>query len=384
MNAGGTVVTTGDGTGLGYNNQMTSLIINGGLLKTSTSDCHIWNITGGVSMTGGELQTNGGVSTRRSTPSNGTGRRSRPTPAPTPPSFPGASICAEKAELTPTGPSPLLTAPRPPTCWSARPSPTATASVGITKSGAGTMVLSGTNTYTGATIVNGGTLAVDGSLAAGSAVAVGGASATGTPTLSGIGTVNGPVTINDASGGAAGTLNPGAVGATGTLTTGAATINGTLTIDINGAALDQLTVNGNLDLTGSSLAVNELAAPTAGPHTIVTYTGTLSGTFASPPSGYTVNYVSGITQHHHPHQIHLRLRHLGRSLRPDHRQRRRRSGWRRPGATSGGIRLRPGSRPAATRSTRSPTSARSAGARAPSATPAARGHRPHLHGLDLR
>ena len=163
---------------------------------------------------------------------------------------------------------------------------------GVVKSGEGTWTLSNTNSYTGATTVNGGTLAVDGSLATGSAVAVGGASATGTPILSGIGTVNGSVTIHAASGGVAGKLNPGAVGATGTLTTGAATLNGTLTIDINGAALDQLTVNGNLDLTGSSLAVNELAAPTAGPHTIVSYTGTLSGTIAAP-SGYAVNYVSG-------------------------------------------------------------------------------------------
>ena len=164
----------------------------------------------------------------------------------------------------------------------------------VVKSGAGKWVLSGTNTYTGATTVNGGALAVDGSTATGSAVAVGGASATGTPTLSGIGTVNGSVTINDASGGGvAGTLNPGAVGATGTLATGAATIKGTLTIDIDASTADQLVVSGNLDLTGSTLAVNELAAPAAGPHTVVTYTGTLTGTFASVPSGYTVNYVSG-------------------------------------------------------------------------------------------
>ena len=106
---------------------------------------------------------------------------------------------------------------------------------------------------------------VDGSTAAGSAVSVGGASASGTPTLSGIGTVNGAVTINAASGGAAGTLNPGAVGAIGTLTTGAATINGTLAIDIDAGTADQLVVTGNLDLTGSTLAVNELAVPAAAP-----------------------------------------------------------------------------------------------------------------------
>ena len=165
---------------------------------------------------------------------------------------------------------------------------------GLTKSGGGTLTLSGANSYTGATTVNGGVLTVDGSTAAGSAVAVGGASATGTPTLSGIGTVNGPVTINDASGGGvAGTLNPGAVGTIGTLNTGAATINGALAIDIDASSSDQLVVTGNLDLTDSTLALNELAVPAATPYTIATYSGTLTGTFASPPSGYTVNYGSG-------------------------------------------------------------------------------------------
>ena len=292
VNANGTVVTTGDGTGLGYNNQMTSLVIDGGLLKASASDGHIWNLTGGVSMTGGELQTNAGLSSPTGNAFQWN-RTALTTNA-------SANTAVISGRINLRGDSGYAN-------WAVSVADGTAAAdllvsaaitnsngvVGLTKSGAGTMVLSGTNSYTGATTVNSGTLAVDGSLAAGSAVAVGGASATGTPTLSGIGTVNGTVTINAASGGAAGTLNPGTVGATGTLSTGAATLNGTLTIDINGAALDQLTVNGNLDLTGSSLAVNELAAPTAGPHTVVTYSGTLSTTFASIPPGYTVNYGSG-------------------------------------------------------------------------------------------
>jgi autotransporter-associated beta strand protein len=55
VNAGATVSTTGDGTGFGYNNQLTSLTINGGLVSIGTSSSHIWNIAGGVSMTGGEM-----------------------------------------------------------------------------------------------------------------------------------------------------------------------------------------------------------------------------------------------------------------------------------------------------------------------------------------
>lgn len=53
--------TGGDGTGLGYNdgNKVDSLTINGGLLAAA-GRCHIWNAA--VTMTGGELRSNGGVS----------------------------------------------------------------------------------------------------------------------------------------------------------------------------------------------------------------------------------------------------------------------------------------------------------------------------------
>ncbi|MGL5019271.1 MAG: beta strand repeat-containing protein [Luteolibacter sp.] len=65
---------------------------------------------------------------------------------------------------------------------------------GISKTGAGTMVLTAANSYTGATAVNAGTLRINGSTAAGSAVTVAGAAA-----LGGDGTVGGSATFNNSS-----------------------------------------------------------------------------------------------------------------------------------------------------------------------------------------
>lgn len=165
-----------------------------------------------------------------------------------------------------------------------------TAALPVTKQGVGTWTLSGANTYTGATTVNAGTLVIDGSTAAGSAVTVGGSTATGSPMLSGTGALNGTVNINAASGGAAGTINPGTAGTTGTLTVGSTVIAGTYACDISGSSADKIAVNGDLDITGATLAVS--GTPTAPSYTIATYTGSLLGTFTvSPalPSGYTLD-----------------------------------------------------------------------------------------------
>jgi len=153
----------------------------------------------------------------------------------------------------------------------------ATADGGLTKSGSGALTLSAIDTYTGPTVVSAGTLMVNGTLSATSSVTA--ASAT---TLGGGGTISGPVSV-------AGTLAPGTTG-TGTLATGSLTLTGTYACQINGSASDNVTVNGDLDLTGATLTVTEITPKSQPSYVIATYTGTLTGTFASVPSGYTVDY----------------------------------------------------------------------------------------------
>ena len=69
VNRATTVVTTGDGTGLGFNRgqQVTTLNVNGGTV-TSAGQIHIWNLTGGVNLAGGTLQSNGGTNAPAGSP----------------------------------------------------------------------------------------------------------------------------------------------------------------------------------------------------------------------------------------------------------------------------------------------------------------------------
>lgn len=148
----------------------------------------------------------------------------------------------------------------------------------VTKSGAGTLVFSGANTYTGVTHVNAGSLVVNGSLAGGGAVTVAAAG-----TLGGGGTVAG--TVN-----AAGTIAPGS--GAGTLTTGAAVLSGTLAVQIDGAAGDKLLATGALDITGANLTVSLLAGGFSQASYVIAQGGSLAGTFAGVPAGYSVTYTA--------------------------------------------------------------------------------------------
>jgi autotransporter-associated beta strand protein len=154
---------------------------------------------------------------------------------------------------------------------------------GLTKTGSGTLVLAANNIYNGPSVVNNGTLLVNGinSLTgtSGSTNYTGGGNFIVTGgTLGGTGVIPGSVDVRSG-----GTLAPG--NAAGTLT-----VNSSVTLEggstslfqvANGGPNSLVAVHGNLVLQGSPvLAVNVNGSafqPTT--NTLITYTGTLSGSF---------------------------------------------------------------------------------------------------------
>ena len=164
-------------------------------------------------------------------------------------------------------------------------STTTTSPAVLTKTTAGTAILSGTNTYTGGTTIAaaGGTLLVNGTTSATGTMTVNSAG-----TLGGTGTVGGAVNVN-----AGGIINPGPKGtdgtsaSVGTLTTGALTLASTATFHedafgTNAAtAWDKLMVNGTANLGSSTLQVIIASGLTFIPGTIYTLIDAtaLSGTF---------------------------------------------------------------------------------------------------------
>ena len=117
--------------------------------------------------------------------------------------------------------------------------------------------------------------------------------------LSGSGTVtNGTLSVN-------GVIAPGGIGTIGTLTlslsavtaTNTATLSGTLRVDVSDdGTCDVLAVNGNVNLSNLSLVVeNGSAFNGKKTYTLLTYSGTRTGTFASKstPSGWGLVYGPG-------------------------------------------------------------------------------------------
>ncbi len=161
-----------------------------------------------------------------------------------------------------------------------------TSTNGITKTGAGRLDIAGTNTFSGATTVSAGSLFMNGTVSGTGAVT----NASGT-TLGGTGGFAGPVTVS-------GILAPGTTAtAIESLATGALTLNSgsTLAAEINTSGsptADVINVTGSVSLAGAlslaDLAVSPVALAGGTKLTLITYTGSLTGTFTGLPEGTNI------------------------------------------------------------------------------------------------
>ena len=154
---------------------------------------------------------------------------------------------------------------------------------GLTKVGSGTLVLANSNVYNGPTIVSNGLLVINGTnsltgTSGGTNYTGGGTVTVYGGTLGGNGQIAGLVTVKNG-----GTIAPGASIGTLTLASGLTLEGGSTSLFelTNGAPGDLLQVQGNLTIgPNSTIAVKVLGSalnPTT--NTIITYTGTKSGSF---------------------------------------------------------------------------------------------------------
>lgn len=134
------------------------------------------------------------------------------------------------------------------------------AGYGLSKTGAGTLVLSGNNSYSGVTTINSGTVVFNGANALSSSTSLLNASGT---TLS----------LSD--------------GATNTTTvSGGLTLNNTsFVFDLSGSSADRLNFGGSASLSGSNVInINFLSAASAGNFTLFTAAGGLNSSWSLDPS----------------------------------------------------------------------------------------------------
>jgi autotransporter-associated beta strand protein len=149
---------------------------------------------------------------------------------------------------------------------------------GITKNGAGTLVLAGNNNYNGETIVNNGVLAINGINSYNATIWDAGKVTVNGGTLRGTGTINGPITVNSG-----GTITPGNSIGTLTLATNLTMQSGSTNL-FEVANLpdpsDLLVVQGDLSVSNSMIAISVPGATLQpGTYTLIQYSGKLTGTF---------------------------------------------------------------------------------------------------------
>lgn len=149
----------------------------------------------------------------------------------------------------------------------------------LTKTGTGTQTLNGDCSQTGNTALSQGKLIINAAYA--SAITVSGGA-----TLAGTGTSTAAITATStASGGA--NVAPG--NATGTFTAASANLSsgGNLLITLDGAQCSRLSVSGVLNISNADLVVTGTSSQST---CIIASYGTLTGTFATVPEGFTVDY----------------------------------------------------------------------------------------------
>ena len=179
----------------------------------------------------------------------------------------------------------------------------------LTKSGAGTWIVTGANTYGGGTTISGGTLLANNTSGSGTGTAA--ITVNGPGTFGGTGTVSGNVTVNS---GAA--LSPGFGAATAILTLGGNLTfasGATYTVNLNGTTAgtnyDQTAVSGTITLASATLSLSLGYAPTIGDaYTIIKNNGagavsnifnnliegaSLTATYSSVISTFKISYVGG-------------------------------------------------------------------------------------------
>jgi autotransporter-associated beta strand protein len=160
----------------------------------------------------------------------------------------------------------------------------------LTKSGAGTLLLSGVNTYNGLTIVGNGTLLVSGTLP-GAVTVNSGAVLGGSGTVAGVATIASGGTLGAAPGITTLTLNSSPV------------LSGTVVAEINrngGSPLaDQIAVVGNPVTYGGSLVVSNVGAALQGGDAFTLFSATShNGSFTSitgsPGPGLVYSFANGV------------------------------------------------------------------------------------------